>query len=271
MKKYFSLILAVLSALIFTGCDTNNAYIPAGYVGKILTPTGYTKGIIEAGQVDLGECYSGGKCNTLVLLEASSISVKEQYMKKDDVDDRISIGGNATTVDVYVRMKVPSDERTRDAIFAQITPTNTNTERTSMITVENIYNRLAKMDVRSSIRQVLSKYNSVDTVRNNLAKINDELGAASLAMFNRSGVPLDLQNMVISNTQEDPDVVIARNKQLAAQSEIETIEKIGAALRKNPEYLISKKYQTYETIAGKGATMVIVDGQDNGRFTIPLK
>lgn len=260
-------LLTVLLGTFFVGCS-KFVNIPAGYVGKILTPTGWTKGIIEAGQVDLGISDQNGQSNSLAILEATSVSIKESFSKQDSVDNRISIGV-PTTVDVYVRMKVPSDERTRDAIFAQITPESQD-DRVSVITVEGIYEKLARMDVRSAIRQVLSKYHSVDSVRNNMGKINDELGVMVIDMFKRSGVPLDLQNVTISNTQEDPTVLAARNAQLAAQSEIETIEKVGAALKRNPEYLIAKKYQTYENVSAKGATMVIVDGQDNGRITLPV-
>lgn len=275
MKKYGMVLFALLFAVFFTGCN-NYVNIPAGYVGKILTPTGWTKGIIEADQVDLGTVGTDNQANSLAVLEATSVSIKESYLKTTDskggdIDDRISIGG-PTTVDVYVRMKVPADERSRDGIFSQITPTSYDKEaRTSLITVETIYSKLAKMDVRSAIRQVLSKYKNVDSVRAHQDKVNDELGAAVIAMFKRSGVPLELQNVVISNIQPDPAVLEARNKQLAAQSEVATIDSIGAALRRNPQYLVVKKYQTYEAVASKGATMVMIDGQDNGRVTLPLK
>src|ERR1035437_6541689 len=53
MKKYGMSLFALLFAILFTGCN-NYVNIPAGFIGKILTPTGWTKGIIEAGQVDLG-------------------------------------------------------------------------------------------------------------------------------------------------------------------------------------------------------------------------
>jgi hypothetical protein len=275
MKKYGMSLFALLFAILFTGCN-NYVNIPAGFIGKILTPTGWTKGIIEAGQVDLGTPSDDNQSNSLSILEATSVSIKESYLKNEDskgniVDDRIAIGG-PTTVDVYVRMKVPSDERSRDGIFSQITPASVDAaNRTSVITVETIYSKLARMDVRSAIRQVLSKYKDVDSVRAHQDKVNDELGVAVIAMFKRSGVPLELQNVVISNIQPDPAVLEAKNKQLAAQSEVATIDSIGAALKRNPQYLIVKKYQTYENVASKGATMVMIDGQDNGRFTIPLK
>lgn len=194
-----------------------------------------------------------GEKDRLILLEATSVSIKESYVKTPEVDNRIDIGG-PTSVDVYIRVKAPSDEALRDAIFAQITP-DVIDDRLSVIKLDSVYSRLAKMDVRSAIRQVLSKYSNVDSIRHNQDKVNDELGAAVLAMFKRSGVMLELQNVVISNIQEDVIVLESMNRQLAAQSEVATIDSIGAAIRRNPQYLTMKKYQTYEAVASKGATM----------------
>lgn len=272
MKKYFIAFIALILSLGLTSCGEFKS-IPAGYVGKTLTPTGWSKGIIEAGQVSLKDESVNGEKERLVLLEATSVSIKESYAKTTvdgkEVDNRIDIG-SPTTVDVYIRVKAPSDEVLRDAIFAQITAEVIN-DRLSMIKLDSVYTRLAKMDVRSAIRQVLSKYSSVDSIRHHQDKVNDELGAAVLAMFKRSGVTLELQNVVISNIQEDAIVLESMNRQLAAQSEVATIDSIGAAIRRNPQYLTMKKYQTYEAVASKGATMVMIDGQDNGRVTIPLK
>lgn len=92
---------------------------------------------------------------------------------------------------------------------------------------------------------------------------------AVLAMFERSGAPLYLQNVTISNVQEDDNVVASKNNNEAAISEVEKIKKVGQALRENPGYLQVRKYEAYEKMAAKGATIYIVDG--NSPVVIPAK
>lgn len=266
MKSKFAL-LALLFAFILTGCaDYQN--IPSGYVGMILTPTGWTNKIIESGQVNLGETDANGRQNSLVLLEATSVAVKESFAKTPERDDRIKIGENSVTTDVYVRMIVPTDAQKRSAIFAQITP-GKEQGRTSTISLTDIYTRFAVMDVRAAIRQVLGKYDSVSQVNRNREKINNDLAKAVKDMFERSGVPLDLQNVTISNVQEDENIVTSKNNNEAAISEVEKIKKVGQALRENPGYLQVRKYEAYEKMAAKGTTIYIVDG--NTPVVIPAK
>ena len=52
------LIVAVVGLLI--GCTNDFRNIPAGFVAKKLTPSGWDKGILEAGQVDIGTKNSDG-------------------------------------------------------------------------------------------------------------------------------------------------------------------------------------------------------------------
>lgn len=270
MKKFLFTLMA-LASITLTGCSEFHA-IPAGFVGKILTPTGWAKEIIEAGQVDLGSTDgTNGQQNTLTILEATTVSLKESFLNDatNNVDNRVKIGNMPVTVDIYVRMKVPSDDKKRSAIFAQITP-SIKKDKVSTIMVNDVYTKFAKMDVRSAIRQVLCEYKSVEDVVKNQAAVNDRLGKEILAMFERSGVPLDLQNVTISNIQEDISILAAENKKQSALSEIETIRMTGKAIRENPEYLIMKKYETYEKMAAKGTTIYIIDGDDR-KLTIPTK
>ncbi len=267
------ILIAIVFATILTGCSEFFT-IPSGYVGKILTPTGWTAGIIEAGQVDLGESDVNGQQNTLTLLEATSVSIKETYEAatgEGGRDNRINIGGIPVSVDVYVRMCVPKEEAKRNGIFSQITPEAFGEEkRVNAIKLNTIYERLARMDVRSAIRQVISKYSSIDTVVKHQDRVNDEIAAKILEMFQRSSVPLDLQNVVISNVQADPTILAAENATRSALAEVERIRKIGEAIRENPQYLQSKKYDTYKELAGKGTTIYIIDG-GNASTVIPIK
>jgi hypothetical protein len=264
MKTKIVLIISVM--MMFIGCSNAIREIPAGFVGKKLTPSGWDKSILEAGQVDIGMVNGDGTYTTLVLLEATSISIKESFGQSsanDQEDHRILIGKTPVTVDVYVRMMVPREPEKRNAVFAQITPQNVG-DRISKITVENIYNQFAKMDVRSGIRAVLQKQDSVTYIIKNLDKFSEDLGAMTIKMFERSGVPLLVQNVTLSNIKMDQSVWEAENQKAAALAQVDAIKQIGAALRANPEYGLFKKYDTYEKIKDKIGSFTIIDGNPNG-------
>ena len=77
MRRTFGMALIRAFAAFLSACNVKQ--IAAGYVGRVLTPTGWEDRIYEAGQVDLGTKHFSGTYNTLVLLEASSTTVKEQF------------------------------------------------------------------------------------------------------------------------------------------------------------------------------------------------
>lgn len=228
-------------------------------------PTGWDKTILEAGQVDIGIKNNDGTYTSLVILEATSLSIKESFGQSKDggEDHRILIGKTPVTVDVYVRMMVPQEKEKRNAIFAQITPESTG-DRISKITVQKIYSQFAQMDVRSGIREVLQKQTEVSYVTTHLDEFNDKLGAMAIKMFERSGVPLVVQNVTLSNVKMDQTVWEAENQKAAALAQVEAINKIGAALRANPEYGLFKKYETYEKIKDKIGSFTIIEGNPNG-------
>jgi len=251
-------IVICIIALLLVSCSNDIRNIPAGYIGKKLTPSGWDKNILEAGQVDIGTSSWSGSYTSLVILEATSISLKESFgqaKKQGDEDDRIIIGKTPVTVDVYVRMRIPSEKEKRNAIFAQITPVNIR-DRESKISVQAIYEQFAKMDIRSGIREVLQKETTVDTITRNLEKFNSMLGAMTIKYFEKSGVPLDVQNVTISNVKVDASVWEAENKLAAAATNVRAIDMEGAALRRNPEYLMKMKWEAVTS----GKTVILNEG-----------
>lgn len=268
MKKVLTSMVTVLLLWLLCGCSTNYREIPAGYIGKVLTPTGWQEGLLEAGQVDIKEAEYSGLANRLILMEATSVSIKEGFgmaSGNDKEDHRILISSAPVSVDIYVRMMVPTDPKKRDGIFSMITPDAVRgTDRTYAITCVMIYGKLAQMDVRSQIRAILQNAASVQDINRNLDKYNDLLGAALAKTFEKNGVPLLLQNATISNVKVDESVWQAENQKQAALSQVEAINKIGAAIRDNPGYLAFKKYETYEKISGKIGTFTIIEGAPGG-------
>lgn len=260
-------IMILIFATLFIGCSNDFRQIPAGYVGKKLTPSGWDKGILEASLVDIGVKNHDGTYTSLIILEATSVSLKESFgmaVASGGEDHRILIGKTPVSVDVYVRMMIPQDPDRRNALFAQVTPQGSSEDRVSVITIQKVYSQFAQMDVRSGVRSVLQKETDVYKIINNLDSFNEKLGAMTIEMFQKSGVPLDVQNVTLSNVKMDASVWEAENQKAAAIAQVEAINKVGAALKANPEYLMIRKYDTYEKIKDKIGTFTIIEGNPNG-------
>ena len=268
-------IYLLSSAILLCGC-TGPAVrsIPAGYMGKVLTPTGWEQTTRTAGQVDLRAPDSIGNFSVLVLLEATSTTVKEQFLeanasaaKQDNTDHRVTTkDGAPLSVDVYIRAMLPDDEPTRDRIFTLVTPiADPQDERVRRITIQNIYERFAQMKIRNNIRMIFSGYSTYKEVAAAYGTLNDRIANMVVRTFNEDHVPLKLQDVQLSNVKQDPAVFKAQNDLAAAEAQADAIAKIGEAIRKNPEYREYMKWQSLKEIAATGTqkgtnTLIVVDG-----------
>ncbi len=272
MHRFQAAILFSVLAILASACSGNVREIPAGYVGRILTPTGWQDTILEAGQVDLGVKNNNGTYNTLTLLEATSTTVKEQFLQADskegatDKEDHrvVTQDGVPLSVDVYIRAIAPDDQKARNNVFVQVTPADTKDGLVKIISVQNVYDRFARQDVRSKIRGIFANYKDYKSAYSNFNGISEELGRVIDETFKRTGVPLKLQNVSLSNVKPDETVWSAQNRNAAAASEAANIEMVGSALRANPQYEGYMKWQALQTIAREGSvkgtnTIIITD------------
>ena len=252
--------------------------IPAGYMGKVLTPTGWEQDSRSAGQVDLRQPDSSGSFSVLVLLEATSTTVKEQFLeanqdpsKQDGTDHRVTTkDGAPLSVDVYIRAMLPDDETTRDRIFTLVTPVGDQQDpRVRRITIQNIYERFAQMKIRNNIRMIFAGYGTYKDVAGNYGRLNDQISNMVIQTFAEDHVPLKLQDVQLSNVKQDPAVFKAQNDLAAAEAQADAIAKIGEAIRRNPEYREYMKWQSLKEIAATGTqkgtnTLIVVDGSSGG-------
>jgi regulator of protease activity HflC (stomatin/prohibitin superfamily) len=246
-------------------------------MGKVLTPTGWEQASRSAGQVDLREPDSNGNFSVLVLLEATSTTVKEQFLeanadpsKQDHTDHRVTTkDGAPLSVDVYIRAMLPDDEPTRDRIFTLVTPAvDQQDPRVRHITIQNIYERFAQMKIRNNIRMIFAGYPTYKEVAANYGRINDQVSNMVIHTFAEDHVPLKLQDVQLSNVKQDASVFKAQNDLAAAEAQADAIAKIGEAIRKNPEYREYMKWQSLKEIAATGTqkgtnTLIVVDGSTN--------
>ena len=274
LRTVAAMALLVVVVISLTSC-AKIVNIPPGYVGKILTPTGWESKIYEMGQMDIGDFDNEGRGNRAVMLEATSVTIKEQFKTsdKDGEDHRImSKDRIPLVVDIYMQTQLPAEKRMRDSIFAQVTPKpGADDQRVFKITLEEVYVRFAKMTIRGKTREIFSRY-TADQVMTNYERVNKEIKAMVSDTFTRNKVPLDLIDGQLSNVKVDPKIWDAMNKKVAAERDVKTINMIGEAIRKNPGYIQKYKWDQLEKISGKGVTIIVNDGggRDVG-YNIPVR
>lgn len=275
LKRIALALFSCFAALLMVSCeDVKN--IPPGYVGKLLTPTGWDDKVLEAGQVDIGELDSNKRGNTLVLLEATSVTVKETFgsadSNKDQQDHRVMLKkGTPVATDIYVQVMVPTDPKLRNAVFAMITPDDKEGEpRIKAIYLGNVYARFAQMSVRGKVREIFARYDDYSDIMRNYAKVNAEVATMVAEVFKQNKVPLELVSAQISNVKPDETVWAANNKMASADAEVAAIEKVGKAMRENPGYLQFKKWETIEKVAGRNNLTIIIGGKEDVNYTVPV-
>jgi hypothetical protein len=278
MKKLKFLLLSIVLVLLLSSCQNTVVNIPSGYVAKTLTPTGFDTKILSPGQVDIGIVGNNGQYSSLVLLEASTITTKESFGQShgntDKEDHRVMTKTTPLTVDIYVQMAIPKDVTLRHNAFSSITPKPTEIDRVSVIKLEDVYTRFAKMTVRGKVRGIFSKYNDWTDVMNNYDKVNAEIGLMVIQVFRNSHVPLELISVQLSNVKEDQRIWDSKNEQEAALQKVKSIEAIGAAMRNNPGYIQIRKWEVLEKIIespNSAKISLIVSDDKSPNYTIPVK
>ena len=257
--KHFTLVVACVATVGLSACGgmSQSQYesVPAGYVGKVLTPQGWQRGIIEAGQVNLGGTDSDKRSNNLVLLESGGFQVKESFAQDadDHQDHRISTAGvngsgqMPVATDVYIRLRVPANETLRNRVFAEITAgPSQNNPRVSWITVQAVYDRFVHQEARSIIRRIVGSYADDRAISANRAEIELALTTALHDRLIQLNAPLELQSVTLSNVMADDTVQSSRNRNGASSSDAANIDAVGAAVARNPSYVALEQVRAME-------------------------
>jgi len=276
-KLALLILVAILPLLSLTGCNNDIRSVPPGYIGKMLTPTGWENQIHEAGQLDIGVQGWDGRSNQLVICEATSVTIKESFGKptKEVSEDHRIIGKDKVpfSVDMYVQVMVPDEKKLRDSIFAQVTPKplQGGDGRVSRITLSDIYIRFAQMTIRGKAREIFTEYQGYQDVMGQYNLVSKRIAGMIAETFEENKVPLKLLAGQLSNVKADETVWAAENQKAAATAQVEVIDKIGVAMRNNPAYLEKYKWDVLKEIAGKQSLTIIVNsGGDGGRMSYTL-
>lgn len=269
-KKLFSTVggpaVLIAFAVLGVGCD-NMKPVPPGFIAKKLTPTGWEQKIYESGMVNVGTKSTDGTMNVLVVCEATTATIKEQFGKeavdKADVEDHrvLTKDGVPLTVDVYVRVLLPSDEESRNNVFVMVTPTATSNDYVQQILLEDVYHRFARPNIRSGVRAIFAEQDSYTAVYQNFKSISDQVGALVAETFRAGKVPLRLQAVELSNVKPDDVIWQANAAKASAEAEVNRIKAIGDSLKASPgyrEYLMWKQLEKIAEIGSKTGLNTII-------------
>lgn len=242
--------------------------------------------ILESGQADIGKENNDGTSTSIVLLEVSTKTIKETFLadggdSSKSGDHRVFTKTEPLSVDIYVQVAVPQDKKIRDGIFAMISPTPTGDPRVSTISIQDIYDQFAKMQIRGNVREIFAKYENADSVMANYAKINAEISLMIIHVIEQSKAPFTIISAQLSNVTEDPTVLASKNALVAANNisqakivnataEARQIQIIGDALRKNPQYLDARRLNVIETVGTSDkSNLIIMDTKSSTTIALP--
>lgn len=273
MKK---IIFLFLMSLILTSCSTDVITIMPGYKAKILTPTGWQDKLYDAGQVDIGN-FRNGEGNSLVLIEATTVTVKESftdaYNSPDKQDHRImTSSGTPLTVDIYVQFEFPQDDKLINNAFIQVTPVKYQDQsRVYIITLEDIYKKYAQMNVRGKTREIFAKYKNDAEAIENYEKANAQISKMIIDVFAESKAPLHLISGQLSNIKVDNMIWEMKNKLQAAETDVKIIKIQSDALAQNPQYLEKLRWESLIKISEKGNLIIMTDGKTPTGINLPTR
>ena len=277
MRK--SILLFVLAVLVLSSCQ-NVINVPPGFQAKILTPSGFEDDVKGPGQVDIGKETSAGVGNQLVMLESTAMTVKEPFTQKinaetkEKMDHRLRTSdGTPLNGDIYVQIGVPTDRTVLDDVFTSITPVQTDNKRVYKVSIVDIYRQYAQMTVRGKVREIFAGYETTSAVMSNIERINGQITIASHEIFKNSGAPVLLMSVSISNIKEDDEILASKNALIAAENEAKSIEMIGKAMRKYPEYNDKYKLDVIAKFSEQtGNTLILTMGGEDGPIkTVPVR
>ena len=246
MKKIIT-IIAVLAAMMFTGC---NETVPAGYVGKIMGKQGWQPEVYPPSKVWLDTTFTTTP-EKLFLVQTTTIKMSQPI--KVLLKDKLTL-----RAEIVFRGRITQNKKVLNALFNDM-PMNDN-----VVTTEEVYNTYGKMVVLNTAREVISKY-TVDDVNKNYARITIELYEAIKPKL--EGLPIDISDVTIGNI-EYPKIVteaIEKAKQRRmeiekeqAQVQIELTKAKGREQIAKAEYRIrmleAKRIRDYNKMIEQGVT-----------------
>jgi regulator of protease activity HflC (stomatin/prohibitin superfamily) len=259
MRNTVLALLVAALACSSLGCASTD--IPQAHKGRLFDRTGpfalWIGGTGFKGPVLGPGTYFTGTYNEIYMVDCSIVTVREPLTAL--TKDGVQFG-----LDIYVRFSADCDDKTVEQLLATGTPDKDHT-----ISADRLYTGLVRPAVGEAVRQVVSPYRANDLnekreeVLNGIRKqFQDIMNAREKHIIKVYEV--NLSNLDFPDAMDAANVdravqAVLKDKAIAererVQAEIQTttlkrelaeregevaaarIDKIGAALKKNPEYL----------------------------------
>ena len=235
-----------LVCLALVGCADYRA-VPSGFAAKVLTPTGFQKQVHTSGQVDIGVLGRGNIGNYLVLIENTSITIKEAFLDRhanpDKEDHRIVLQEDMVPMSVDVRVSFMSPDFSQedaDKLFTLITPEPAEGKdtRLQVIKLEKVYDTLARISVRSAIRAVFDKHaKNYKHALANRESLNVHLAEAVLKTVKESGIPLRAKAVELSMLMPDESIWKINAQIASAEAQITSMRRLAKEIDDLPNGL----------------------------------
>jgi hypothetical protein len=202
MQKSLVLFSSLIVLLfLLTGCGPQ-VEVPPGHVGKVSSPDGLQKGIIDPSKFRLDFQFPGTIGNSLILAEAYDLPAKERmdvFMPKDQLN---------LTVDVRGTFTINPNERNINKIFDKLSAKSVE-DRVSKITMVQTYKTYAEPVIREVIRSYLTRY-SIQEVMQNRERIGVELQKEVYEKLDNT--PIKPIYFGLANIQPPPIILKAQEK-----------------------------------------------------------
>ncbi|MFB6075505.1 MAG: SPFH domain-containing protein, partial [Candidatus Aenigmatarchaeota archaeon] len=200
-RSHVLLVLVFISALLLAGCGPR-VEVPPGNVGKLSSPDGLQKGIIQPSKFRLDTQWPLTIGDSLILVQAHDLPAKEKmevFMPKDQLN---------LTVDVRGTFTISTNEQNVNKIFAKLQAHSIG-DRISQITMQQTYKTYAEPVIREVVRSNLTKY-SIQEVMKNRERINAEL---KKKVYDRLGsTPIKPIYFGLADVQPPPIILKAQEK-----------------------------------------------------------
>lgn len=272
----------VTTAALATGCASQD--IPQAYRGRVFARTGalafYSGKTGFTGPVLGPGTYFTGTYNELHMVECATVTMREPL-------NALTKDGVQFGVDIYVRFSASCDDRSVQTILDRVVP-----DANGVISAKTLYDIFVRPAVGEAVRHTVSPYRANDindaredviaAIRKNFIELVNNADRGLITVYEVNLTNLDFPDAMDAANVDRAVQAVLRDKAIAERDKVEAeiktaemrrelaekegevaavrIDKIGQALRRNPDYLqydLQQKMPEIYQAAGERGNMVI--------------
>lgn len=204
--RHLSILAILIMAVVLTACG-RRVEVPPAAVGKVVTPSGYQKGVVTTSQFRLPVCMPWQACAKLVLLSTADTK-RTQDIHLFMPQDRLSM-------DFTVKLTLTPNPDKYTLLFNKLPP-KVNGSGQAFISMEDAYQVYAEPIIATEAKDFLSQY-SIDEIAGNRDTVSKNL-SKRLTEILQERTPLLVKYAALSNV-EYPTIIVEAQQRAAEQRE----------------------------------------------------